>query len=184
MNRRTAAAALRLPAVLLLGALLLGACAGSSDDLAALPGGAAAGACLEGTVDCQDTSFEPGRIDPEIHVVNSLSAATRQVETAPGSVPDAQALFIQEAVVEGDRITLVVSGTEAPCFVIDRAAVEEDSDTVVAWVYAGEPAGPEAGSADCETMATSTQAVTVTLTEPLGARRLLDGSRAGTVDAS
>jgi len=146
--------------------------------------------CIESQPDCNDMvvgedaigggSGGDAMMEPDIHIIDELSAATRVVEQSPGSVADAYPLFLAEAVVDGATITVTFSGGEAPCFVVDHAEVVEDDARVVVLVYAG-PADPDAEG--CDMQEVSSQAVTVELSAELGDRALLDGSRLAPDDA-
>ena len=137
--------------------------------------GGAAGVCPVGVTDCVDADLgEAG--DPivaeDIHRVDALPADIRMVETAPGSAGEPWRTFIQEAVVDGARVDLVVSGGEAPCFVVDSVEVTEtDTEVIIDLLVGG------AGTEDCADQPRSLQGVTVELDAPLGDRALLDGSR-------
>ncbi len=137
------------------------------------PGGDTAADCVDG-VACDDTGATGDeRMNPSITIVEAFVGETRAVEQAPGTVADPMRLFLAEAVVEGDVVSVSFNGSDAPCFVVDHAEVVEEDDRVVVTVWAGRP-DP---AADCSAMVLSTQSVTVQLAAELGSRLLLDGSR-------
>lgn len=192
-----------LPALLAALALLGAACGSATADLQVDPpvGGDAAGACLEGAQDCQDTGALPAgdgsrclpdavdcddtpvtgdepMIAPDIHQIDqapqSLEATPR-----PDLVPEPFPLFIQEAVVSGQDVTLVWSGGNEACFALaDVAVTETDTEVVVTIRAGGRSDAPEV----C-TMEAPLYTTTITLDQPLGQRALLDGSRVVPQDA-
>ncbi|MFT5222930.1 MAG: hypothetical protein ACI867_001240, partial [Glaciecola sp.] len=175
--------------------LALSACGSSTIDTTPDPSPGSFAMCAQDVPDCNDTAAPPAgdcptcdpdpqgiaegeptgdeRMNPSITIVQGFAVDTPVVEMAPGSVQAPLRLFLQEAVVEGSTVTVSFSGGEAPCFVIDHAELTEDQDMVVLTVFAGQP-DPDA---DCSSMSTSIQSVTVSLDAELGSRLLLDGSR-------
>lgn len=118
-------------------------------------------------------------VPEEITIVDALPAGTPAVEMAPGSSDEPFAVFLQEAVVDGDRVTVSFNGGETPCFVVDHTGTDETDDRVIVSVFVSVP-DPDA---DCSQQGIFLQSVSVQLQAPLGDRPLKDGSRTVPEDA-
>lgn len=141
--------------------------------------GPAAGACLVGSTDCVDT---PGLGDddptdstpPDIEVMDEAPHEYELIE-ARDAADDKTAAFLQWATVDGSTLTVGYFAGVEPCFVTSEVIVSELEDVVAVTVLGG----PDRTQPDamCIEIAMA-MAVEVELTEPLGDRRLVDGSRA------
>jgi hypothetical protein len=145
--------------------------------------GGAAGMCLEGVEDCIDT---PGvglgegdeLVDPDIPIVDEPLDAYDLVEPRD-VVDDRFPLFLQWATEDGTTLTVGYEVGVEPCFVTAEVVVSELEDVVSVTVLGGPDR--DAGDVGCIDIAES-KAVEVELSEPLGGRRLVDGSRATPAD--
>lgn len=186
-----------LPALLAALAVFATACGSATADVQVDPaaGGDIAGACLEGAEDCQDTGEQPVGDDahclpdavdcddpphagdepiiaPDIHQIDQAPRA-QEATPRPELVPEPFAMFIQEAVVSGQDVTLIWSGGREDCFALADVTVTETDTEVVVTIRAGARSdAPE----EC-TMEAPLYATAIALDQPLGARALLDGSR-------
>ncbi len=134
-----------------------------------------AAACAPDVPDCSDTVDGGGGdrlMSADITLLGSVPEGTRVVEMAPGASANADPLFVSAAVVgDGNLVTLLFTGGEAPCFFIDHVEIVEVDDAVTVTVLAG---GELDGICDGQS---SEQGVAVELAAPLGTRGLVDGSR-------
>ncbi len=129
-------------------------------------GGTAAGTCAIGVPDCNDTGIgdpggDPGTGEPQI------------VEPTPGMDNVRQTAF-DTATIGDDDTTLTIlfwSGVE-PCYVLDHVDVSYGADAVTVTLFQG--SDPNAGDVACIDIALQKQ-VTVTLSEPLAGRAIVDG---------
>lgn len=176
-----------LLALLGLLAALATACGGTgtSGEAAATAAPPAAGACLEGAEDCQDTGGDMGAPPPDAPV--SDGAATdggglepdagqaTQVEPADGLVDvhpvDWETVEVDPA--DPTRVTISWWSGVAPCHVLADVEVTYGDDAVTFTVLEGsEPADePQA----CVELAQYTS-TSVTLDEEIGPRSILDGA--------
>ena len=130
-------------------------------------GGMPAGTCAIGVPDCNDTNLsypggDPGTGEPQI------------VEPTPGMDNVRQTSFDTAAIGADDTTLTIVfwSGVE-PCYVLDRVDVSYGADVVTVTLFQG--SDPNAGDVACIDIALQKQ-VTVTLSEPLAGRAIVDGA--------
>lgn len=129
-------------------------------------GGGSAGTCAIGVPDCNDADIsdpggDPGTGEPQI------------VEPTPGMDNVRQTAF-DAATIGADDTTLTIvfwSGVE-PCYVLDHVEVSYRPDAVTVTLFQG--SDPNAGEVACIDIALQKQ-VTVTLSEPLAGRAIVDG---------
>ncbi len=135
-----------LPTLLAVGALALSACGGTTSAVADGPDGdaapPAAGACLEGTVDCVDTVVDPdGEVPPDLGDEFDSDAALIAGEALLGDAEDELA----DDVRVGRRGEEQFALTED--YVLGRLTVELDDDGTgtyrVTAVVVELPEGPE-----------------------------------------
>jgi hypothetical protein len=113
----------------------------------------------------QPCPTEPVPGQPKYKLVRPFEGETTDVRPVP---------WRRYVPADGDRSFLLVywSGV-APCNVLDRVELKESDDKVVATVYEG--ASAEKSDALCIEIAVL-KAVEITLDEPLGDRKLVDGA--------
>ena len=123
----------------------------------------------------EDVGDEP-IMAPDIPVVDAFvhDPEPRLITPEPDGVGETFPLFLQEAVVDGTTLRVSFSGGHAPCFVVAAAEAVERADAEIVNVPAGTADGSD--QASCTTPV-EMQQVEIALTEDLGDRRLLDGSR-------
>lgn len=162
---------LLLPAVGLL-ALTAAACAGGADEAVAPP---AAGACLEGSEDCQDTGGDMGA--PDAPDTDEPAGEATEAQPKDG-LENVRAIGWDRVEVDPDDQTRVTvfwwSGVE-PCNALSGVEAELGDEAVVLTVMEGsEPADePQA----CIEIAVYKQ-TTITLDEAVGPRSIVDGTEA------
>jgi hypothetical protein len=133
--------------------------------------GVAGATCAIGVPDCDDTGIgapggdpgdDPGTGEPQI------------VEPTPGMDNVGQTAF-DTATIGADDTTLTIvfwSGVE-PCYVLDHVDVSYGAAAVTVTLFQG--SDPNAGDVACIDIALQKQ-VTVTLSEPLAGRAIVDGA--------
>jgi len=144
---------------LLAAGLLLGAC-GS-------PGGgsdAGAGRDLESPV---TSTPEPTPIEP------GGRPTARPVDITPDLENVRTTAFDEHRVVDGDELKLYFWGGVEECYGVDHVNIEYGNDVVIATIFYGSKPHAEV----CIEIA-EYQVVTVPLDEPLGGRKIVDGSQA------
>ena len=123
-------------------------------------GGGAAGACLVGTPDCDDT-VEPMPTDPQI------------VEPRPG-MTNVRARIFDTATVGDDGRTVTIdfwSGVE-PCAVLDHVDVAYGDAVIITLFEGSEPTDEPVACIEIAVL----KRVVITLDEPLGDRPIIDGA--------
>ncbi|MQB00831.1 MAG: hypothetical protein GEU78_11150 [Actinobacteria bacterium] len=120
--------------------------------------------------DCPVSStHDPIVVDP------GDKARARPVDITPGLKNVYTTSFDDHRVVGGDRLKLFFSGGVEDCYGVDHVDIEYGNDVVIATIFYGSKPDIQA----CIDIA-EYQVVTVQLDEPVGGRKIVDGSLAAT----
>lgn len=135
--------------------------------------------CLPEHPECVDTPVDGAGDEPimapDINVVDVFQPEPRLVTPDPDAIGgETFPIFLQEATVDGTTLHVSFSGGTAPCFVLASAEAVERDDAVIVDVRAGAAEGTD--QASCTTVV-DMQQVQIELSDELGDRLLLDGSR-------
>ena len=152
----------------------------AGDDAGAPP---AAGACLEGATECQDTGGDMGAPPPDgdlpvsedVEPDGPVTPSATEVEPTAG-LEDVHAVGWEGVEVDPDdqsRVTLRWTSGVAPCNAFAGVEAEFTEDTVILTVLEGTVPSDEPQA--CIELAQLKQA-TVELDEPIGPRSIVDGA--------
>jgi hypothetical protein len=129
--------------------------------------GVPGGTCAIGVPDCNDADLgdpggDPGTGEPQI------------VDPTPGMDNVRQTAFDTATIGADDTtLTIVFWGGVEPCYVLDHVDVSYGADAVTVTLFQG--SDPNAGDVACIDIALQKQ-VTVTLSDPLAGREIVDGA--------